>query len=48
MQLQQSHNVTIAINCAIVGLSRCAYYYQPKLQDDYLMMSVPSAITDRH
>ncbi|WP_255458441.1 hypothetical protein [Gilliamella sp. ESL0250] len=33
-QLQQNYPVTIAMSCAIVGLSRCAYYYQPKLPDD--------------
>ncbi|WP_176700660.1 MULTISPECIES: hypothetical protein [unclassified Gilliamella] len=33
-QLQQNHSVTIVMSCAIVGLSRCAYYYQSKLQDD--------------
>jgi hypothetical protein len=33
-QLQQNHSVTIAMSCAIVGLSRCAYYYQAKLLDD--------------
>ncbi|WP_143557141.1 IS3 family transposase [Snodgrassella alvi] len=32
----------------IVGLSRCAYYYQPKLQDDLVIMSVLGTITDRH
>ncbi|NUE97115.1 IS3 family transposase, partial [Gilliamella sp. ESL0232] len=47
-QLQQNHLVTIAMSCAIVGLSRCAYYYQPKLQDDSVIISVLNAITDRH
>jgi putative transposase len=36
------------MSCAIIGLSRCAYYYQPKLPDDSVIMSVLSAITDRH
>ncbi|WP_180297844.1 hypothetical protein [Snodgrassella alvi] len=31
-----------AMSCAIVGLSRCAYYYQPKLPDDSVIMSVLS------
>ena len=48
MQLQISHPITIAMSCAIVGLSRCAYYYQPKLSDDSVIVSVLSAITDRH
>jgi putative transposase len=47
-QRQQNHSVTIAMSCAIVGLSRCAYYYQPKLQDDSVIVSVLNAITDRH
>ena len=33
-ELQTTKCLTIALSCAIVGLSRCAYYYQPKLQDD--------------
>ncbi|WP_180296430.1 hypothetical protein [Snodgrassella alvi] len=36
------------MSCAIVGLNRCAYYYQPKLPDDSVSMSVLSAFTDRH
>ncbi|WP_100153988.1 IS3 family transposase [Snodgrassella alvi] len=48
VQLQESHSVTIAMSCAIVSLSRCAYYYQPKLPDDSVIMSVLSAITDKH
>ncbi|MCO6508184.1 MAG: transposase [Snodgrassella sp.] len=48
MELQESHPVTITMSCAIVDLSRCAYYYQPKLQDDSVIMSVLSVITDRH
>ena len=47
-QLQQNHSVTIAMSCAIVGLSRCVYYYQPKLLDDSVIISVLNAITDRH
>ena len=35
------------MSCAIVGLSRCAYYYQPKLLDDSVIVSVLNAITDR-
>jgi putative transposase len=48
VQLQENHSVTIAMSCAIIGLSRCAYYYQPNLPDDSVIMSVLSAITDRH
>ncbi|PIT46049.1 hypothetical protein BHC51_07330 [Snodgrassella alvi] len=48
MQLQENHSVTIALSCTIVGLSPCAYYYQPKLPDDSVIMSVLSAITDKH
>ncbi|OCG59543.1 IS3 family transposase [Gilliamella sp. GillExp13] len=29
-------------------LKPCAYYYQPKLQDDSVIVSVLNAITDRH
>jgi hypothetical protein len=42
VQLQENHSVTIAMSCAIV---RCAYYYQPKLPDDSVIMSVLRAIT---
>ncbi|PIT51296.1 hypothetical protein BHC44_10825 [Snodgrassella alvi] len=48
VQLQENHSITIAMSCAIAGLSRCTYYYQPKLPDDSVMMSVRSAITDKH
>jgi putative transposase len=48
VQLQENYYVTIVMSCAIVGLSRCAYYYQPKLPDDSVIMSVLSAITDKH
>jgi putative transposase len=47
-QLQQNHPVTITMSCAIVGLSRCAYYYQSKLPDDSVIRSVLGAITDKH
>ncbi|OCG15085.1 hypothetical protein A9G47_12910 [Gilliamella sp. WF3-4] len=47
-QLQQNHSVTIAMSCAIVGLSRCAYYYQPKFQADSVIISVLNTVTDRH
>jgi putative transposase len=36
------------MSCTIIGLNRCAYYYQPKLPDDSVIMSVLSALTDRH
>ncbi|MWP50483.1 MULTISPECIES: hypothetical protein, partial [unclassified Gilliamella] len=39
-QLQQNHSVTITMSCAIVGLSRCAYYYQPKLPDDSKIIAI--------
>ncbi|PIT19033.1 hypothetical protein BGI32_00280 [Snodgrassella alvi] len=48
LQLQESHPFTIVMSGSIVGLSRCAYYYQPKLPDDSMIMSVLSAITDKH
>ncbi|PIT53244.1 hypothetical protein [Snodgrassella alvi] len=48
VQLQENHSVTIAMSCAIVGLSCCTYYYQPKLPDDSVIMSVLNTITDRH
>ncbi|MCO6527044.1 transposase [Snodgrassella sp.] len=48
LALLESHPVTITMSCSIVGLSRCAYYYQPKLPDDSVIISVLSAITDKH
>jgi putative transposase len=38
MLLQENHFVTIAMSCAIIGLSRCTYYYQPKLPDDSVIV----------
>jgi putative transposase len=48
VQLPENHSVTMAMSCAIVDSSRCAYYYQLKLPDDSVIVSVLSAITDRH
>jgi putative transposase len=48
VQLQENHSITIAMSCAIAGLSRCAYYYQPKLPDYSVIVSVLSVITDKH
>ncbi|WP_144340385.1 integrase core domain-containing protein [Snodgrassella communis] len=48
MQLQESHSVTFAMSCAIVGLSGCAYFYLSKLLDDSVIISVFNAITVRH
>ncbi|MCO6504898.1 MAG: hypothetical protein J6568_05725 [Snodgrassella sp.] len=48
MELQEGHPVTITMSCAIVDLSRCAYYYQPKFPGDSVIRSVLSAITDKH
>jgi putative transposase len=48
VQLLENHSVTIAMSCAIVGLSRCAYYYQPKLLDDSVIVSVLSTIIDKY
>ena len=47
-ELQTTKCLTIALSCAIVGLSRCAYYYQPKLQDDSMIISILNTITDQH
>ncbi len=46
LELQESHPVTITMSCAIVGLNRCAYYYQPKLPVDWMIMLIPSSITN--
>jgi putative transposase len=48
MQLQESHCVTIAISCAMVGLSRSTNDDQPKLADNALKISELSAINDKH
>ncbi|WP_180297119.1 hypothetical protein [Snodgrassella communis] len=48
MLLQESHSVTFAMSCTIVGLSGCAYFYLSKLLDDSVIISVFNAITVRH
>ncbi|WP_239392917.1 hypothetical protein [Snodgrassella communis] len=48
MQLRESYCVTITMSCVVVGLSRCADYYQFKLPDDSVIRSVLGAMTDKH
>ena len=48
VQLQESHSITIAMSSNIVGLSCCAYYYQPKLSDNLVIISVLSTMTNKH
>lgn len=33
---------------AMIGLNRCAYYYETKLLNDLVKMSLLSAITDKY
>lgn len=32
----------------VVNLSHCSYYNQPRLADDFMMISLRQLITDRH
>ncbi|MWP50480.1 hypothetical protein GQ591_12135, partial [Gilliamella sp. Lep-s5] len=45
---QATHSITIAMSCAIMGLSRSAYYYQPKLPDHSMIIAILSDIAERH
>ncbi|MCK6053675.1 IS3 family transposase [Moraxella osloensis] len=47
-QLQAQHNISIVVSCQIVGISRTAYYYEPKLNDDDAIVDKLTELTDKH
>ena len=47
-QLQAQHNISIVVSCQIVCISRTAYYYEPKLNDDDAIVNKLTELTDKH
>lgn len=47
-QLQAQHNISIVVSCQIVCISRTAYYYEPKLNDDDAIVDKLTELTERH
>ncbi len=47
-ELQVEHDVSIAMSCDIVGMSRIAFYYLPKSIDDTTIINVLNQLTDKH
>ena len=47
-QLQAQHNISIVVSCQIVCISRTAYYYEPKLNDDDAIVDKLTELTDKH
>ena len=47
-QLQAQHGISIVVSCQIVCISRTAYYYEPKLNDDKSIVDKLTELTDKH
>ena len=47
-QLQAQHDISIVVSCQIVCISRTAYYYEPKLNDDDAIVDKLTELTDKH
>jgi len=47
-ELQADHGVSIVMSCEAAGLSRTAYYYEPKLVDDSEIISALDKLIERH
>ena len=47
-QLQAQHDISIVVSCQIVCISRTAYYYEPKLNDDNAIIDKLTELTDKH
>ena len=45
-QLQAQHDISIVVSCQIVCISRTAYYYEPKLNDDDAIVDKLTELTD--
>ena len=48
IDLQRKHDISIAMSCGVVQISRTAYYYQHKRKDDSEIVTELNKITDKH
>ena len=47
-ELQVQYNASVVKCCDVVGISRTAYYYEPKLTDDDEIIDALNALIERH
>lgn len=47
-QLQTKHGISIVMSCAAVGISRTAFYYEPKYIDDSVVIDALERLVERH
>ena len=47
-ELQVQYKASVVKYCDVVGISRTAYYYEPKLTDDDEIIDVLNALVERH
>lgn len=47
-ELQVQYNASVVKCCDVVGISRTAYYYEPKLTDDDEIIDALNALIDKH
>ena len=47
-QLQAKHDISVVMSCAVVGVSRTAFYHEPKGLDDSIVMDALERLVDRH
>lgn len=46
--LQAQHDISVVLSCMITGMSRTAFYYQPKRCDDSEVITVLNTLVERH
>ena len=46
--LQAQHDIRVVLSCMITGMSRTAFYYQPKRCDDSEVITVLNTLVERH
>lgn len=47
-ELQVQYNASVVTCCNAVGISRTAYYYEPKLTDDTAIIDALNALIEKH
>ena len=47
-ELQAAHDISIVMSCEVIGISRTAFYYEPKLIDDSDIIDSLNQLVDKH
>lgn len=47
-ELLAAHNISIVLSCEVTGISRTAFYYEPKKVDDSEIIDALNAIAEKH